>query len=162
MTQTSFEREYDEVYETTSTTVNLLASRSPIPGFSAPRVGLDYLTELGLTLGGAAGFDLIARGGTVRNDLDSSEIAVVAAPRVGYFFPLSSRLGLWPRAGLTYVSLSRDDDRSAFTLEAPASLMLLEDRVGVMLLPYLESGVFQDEGESLLEVGAQISVGFFL
>jgi hypothetical protein len=161
-TQSGFEREYTGLDETTQTTVNVLASRAPPVGFSAPRLGLDYLTKLGLSFGGAVGFDMISRGGAVRADLDPNEIAVAVAPRVGYFFPLLPRFGLWPRAGLTYIALSRDADRRSVTLELPASLMLLEERVGVMLFPYVEAGVFEDERKSIGEVGVQVSVGLFL
>ena len=161
-TRKGFEREYSGLYETTQTAVNVLASRAPAVGFSAPHLGVDYVTDLGLTFGGAVGFDFITRGGAVPGDLDPNEIAVAVAPRVGYFFPLSPSFGLWPRAGLTYIALSRDSDRRSLTLELPASLMLLEERVGVMLLPYLEAGLFEDERSSIMEVGAQVSVGLFL
>lgn len=90
--------------------------------FNVPRLGFDYFVIDSLSIGGALGYANYDYDDDLYGD-DSDESAFVLAPRVGYWIPLGSVAGFWPRGGFTYHSVSRDLDDSdesglALTLEA--------------------------------------------
>jgi hypothetical protein len=157
----NFNREYDTDFVERQTTISLLASRAPREGYSSPRLGVDYVSELGLSAGAAVGVDAITRSGATGSDDDPNAINFVLAPRLGYFMQPLPWLGVWPRLGLTYLGRTRDDDNTAVTLDVPISLLLADGRVGLMLVPYVEAGLSEDEGDNLVERGALVSIGMF-
>ena len=74
-----------------------------------PRLGFDYFVTRSISAGAALAF---AR----TTNASSSNNVFQAAPRVGYGMMVGPWLGVWPRAGVTYVYatnqiLSRVDDR---------------------------------------------------
>lgn len=143
------------------TTFSFLGSGAPKEGFSSPRVGLDYLTMIGVTVGGAAGVDgLVRRSSYSGADDDPNSLVFVMAPRIGYVMRPLPWLALWPRVGYTLLVRTRDSDRSALTLEVPISLLVADERVGLMLVPYWEAGI-PEEKTSIEEQGALFSVGVF-
>lgn len=158
----SFDREYGETFVERRSVVNVLAAPAASQGYSAPRLGLDYVTPLGLSAGAALGVDAFTRRGSVSFTDDPNAIAFVLAPRLGYFFQPVPWLGLWPRLGFTYLGLTRDDDHQAVTLDLPVSLLVAEERLGLMLVPYFEAGLPEDGGDKLVEGGLLFSVGLFL
>lgn len=92
-------------------------------GYSAPRVAGDYFVIDHLSVGVALGYSHWSRntdvaGGTATVSGDG----FLFAPRAGYQIAFNDKIGIWPRAGFTYLTFS-DDTRSvhdfAFTLEAP-------------------------------------------
>jgi hypothetical protein len=155
----SFNREYDSDWVGRQTTISFLASRAPQDGYSSPRLGLDYISELGLSAGGALGVDAITR--SAGSDDNPNAIAFVIAPRLGYFLQPLPWLGVWPRLGVTHLVRTRDDDNTAVTLDVPISLLLADERIGLMLVPYVEAGLPEDGGDNLVEQGAMVSAGMF-
>lgn len=160
--QDSYDREYREPWVEQRSSYSLLGWGGRHDGYSAPRVGLDYVTSFGLSAGAGLGVDAIARdSGAAASGDDPNAIALVLAPRVGYFFQLSPAFGIWPRAGGTYLVRTRDDDHLAITLELPLALLIADERVALMLVPYLELGLSEGGGDALDENGALLSVGLF-
>jgi hypothetical protein len=162
----SFDYEYDGRTVARERTVSVLPSRAPPQGYSAPRLGLDYVMASGLSAGGAFGVDAMVRGsGDGGPEYDASananSLALVFAPRIGYFVHPLPWLGVWPRLGFTYLVLTRGDDRLAITLEVPVALLLADERLGLMLVPYLDGGLAEDRGDNLVEYGTLASVGVF-
>lgn len=92
--------------------------------FAIPRVGVDYITESGVTVGAAAGFSRIAVSAASKNDSQDvgSVILYTFTPRVGYRIPLSEHVDLTPRAGLTLAgaSLSPAEGNSSASIFAVA------------------------------------------
>jgi hypothetical protein len=158
----SYDREYAEPWVERQNSYSLLGWGGPHGGYSAPRVGVDYLTSFGLSAGAGLGIDALTRNsGAAGSADDPNAIAFVLAPRVGYFLVLSPPFGVWPRAGLTYLGRTRDDDQTAITLELPLTLLVAGERVALMLVPYLELGLEEGGGDALDENGALVSVGVF-
>jgi hypothetical protein len=165
-TNKSYDYEYDGRTVQHQRTLSVLPSRAPEQGYSAPRLGLDYVAASGLSAGGAFGVDAMVRGSSYSGpeydaNANSSSIAVVLAPRLGFFLHPLPWLGVWPRLGLTYLVLTRGDDRLAITLDVPVALLLADDRLGLMLAPYLDGGLPEDRGDNLVEYGILASVGIF-
>ena len=86
--------------------------------FAIPRLGIDYITGSGVTVGGGVGFSRIS--GSVNNRSKSEDIGSMLlytlTPRVGYRIPLSERIDFTPRAGLTLAGASvsaADNGRSS-------------------------------------------------
>src|SRR5690606_14350833 len=81
---------------------------------STPRVGVDYVMDGGLTLGGGIGYASVSGSTEVEGGGQSVESdgpaysGLVFAPRVGYAMPLTESIDLWPRGGITYASLSSE------------------------------------------------------
>ncbi len=102
--------------------------------FAVPRVGVDFITNSGLTLGGGAGFTRIALSSSnqVESDYLGSALIYTLTPRVGYRIRLAERIDLTPRAGVTFVggSLSSGDNERgsifavAVGLDAPVAYRL--------------------------------------
>jgi hypothetical protein len=100
------------------TNVALLWPSQSLTGLSSPyeipRVAVDVVVASGITLGGSVGF--ISGTGTTKTEArgvteerDAPRITVFAfSPRVGYALPLSDQFAFWPRAGVTYFSLSQE------------------------------------------------------
>jgi hypothetical protein len=122
-----------------STTVSLLSSPygGLLSSYSYPRVGVDVFAIQGLSLGAALGYVTIStsskaelNGASVETDGPTLN-GFIFAPRVGYAYMFMDLLGIWPRAGITYVSAGSSDtnemgdsvetstNRLALTLEVP-------------------------------------------
>jgi hypothetical protein len=142
-----------------ATSISLFSSFSGIRGYSTPRVALDYLDPSGLSLGGALGYEHIG------GDLDQD--VWVIAPRIGYFGRPSSDVGVWPRAGITHLSVSPNDNETAtataVTLEVPL-VFLLGRGLSFTILPHADIGF--DGGTDAVEstttdLGLQFGVNAF-
>jgi hypothetical protein len=159
--ESSYERESDTRWVDRQTTLGFLGSAAPKEGFSSPRLGVDYVSRIRVSVGGAAGVDgLVRRSSYTGADDDPNSLVFVLAPRLGYFMQPLPWLAVWPRIGYTFLFRTRDDDRSAVTFELPVSLLVAEERVGLMLVPYWEAGL-PETGDTLEERGALFSVGVF-
>lgn len=121
-----------------NTTVSLLSN--PAGGLSSTysfaRVGVDVFVIQGLSVGAALGYVTVsssskveANGASLEQDGPTSN-GVVFAPRAGYAFMFLPIVGIWPRAGVTYVTAGSSfesmgntaeasENRLAFTLEVP-------------------------------------------
>ena len=157
----SFEREYEGWSDSRRTTFSLLGSGAPKGGFSSPRLGVDYVSESGLSGGAAVGVDAMARDSSYAgSDDDPNAVAFLLAPRLGYFVQPLPWLGVWPRLGVTYLGRTRGDDQLALSLDMPISFLVADERVGLMLVPYLDA-VFPEDRKKAAEHGVLASVGMF-
>jgi hypothetical protein len=97
--------------------------------YTTPRLGVDYITSLGVTIGGAIGVGNFA--GSVDSgstSADGSLFIYTLMPRVGYRIPLSSRFDLTPRGGLTLAggsasAGSSDDSVGLFAIALSAEVV---------------------------------------
>lgn len=105
--------------------------------FAVPRLGLDFILPSNLTLGGAVGFTRLSA--SVSSGSQSQDVGSVflytLTPRVGYRIPLSDKVDLTPRAGLTFAGASASpsdskNDASIFAIaigaDAPVAFRLTD------------------------------------
>lgn len=148
---------------TNYTGVSLLASplSQVASHFASPRIAFDYLPINGLTLGLSAGYFNVALG--LRDSFQGRSMSIdgpsvsgfMLVPRVGYAYMLTRSVGIWPRAGLTYLHVSETLSNSALngtstlkvslnelalTLEAALALVPIE-HVGFWIGPVLDVGL---------------------
>lgn len=169
--------ETDTITTTSSTThfglglnPGQIASDSGAPmGFTLARVGIDYLTRGGLTLGSGVGYATVSGeleqespGGAGSISSESSGSMLLLAPRVGYTLMFASEVGLWPRGGITYTSISAESEelgapveasigQFAVTLEAPL-IIVPSSSFGVLIAPtfdYVLSHSTESDGTEL-------------
>jgi hypothetical protein len=143
-----------------STTISLLST--PVAGlattYSSPRIGVDVFVIQGLSIGAAIGYASVSTssaiedaGTTVEQD-GPTLTGFIFAPRVGYAYLFADLLGIWPRAGVTYVSIgaSADDplgghyetsaNRTALTLEVPL-VIAPSPNAAILVGPTLDLGI---------------------
>jgi len=122
----------DTTYKTT--TISLLSSPvvggNPWLGYGSPRVAGDYFIIDHLSLGAALGYQhwSTTRQAPVVPENNQSGDGFTFAPRVGYTFAFTDKIGIWPRAGFTYRTFSAQNTSAhdlAFTLEAPFTFNLI-------------------------------------
>jgi hypothetical protein len=151
--------ETDPGGETTITSLSLFSKVAGESGYSAPRLGFDYLAASGVSVGMAFAYQSVSVDG---GDGD----AWLFAPRLGYFARPSSGFGIWPRVGITHIVLdfgASADTATALTLEAPLEF-LLAPRVALVLTPLAEIGLSGSAGgvdRTITEVGLQLGLGAF-
>ena len=75
---------------------------------AAPRIGVDVILPMGLTLGGAVAYDYIALSDNPDQGNSSTETghAWLLSPRVGYRISVAEILDITPRAGITLANAS--------------------------------------------------------
>ncbi|MDB4937119.1 MAG: hypothetical protein JWP87_4091 [Labilithrix sp.] len=105
--------------------------------FAVPRLGIDFILPSNVTLGGAVGFTRLSAStssGSKSEDVGSVFLYTLT-PRVGYRIPLSDKIDLTPRAGLTFAGASASpadskNDASIFALaigvDAPLAFRLTD------------------------------------
>lgn len=149
----------DDYGKRTTTVSNFHLLSNPLSGFataySVPRVGVDYFVAPGVSLGGSLSYARIGVGykeeptGGPSTDYDSTLNLWSVSPRVGYAHMFSSGVGIWPRAGVTYIrtstSYNEDDSESsgsalALTVEAPL-LLAPAPNVAITLGPTIDFGL---------------------
>lgn len=145
--------------ETTLTSLSVFSKVAGEPGYSAPRLGVDYILGSGVSIGMAFGYQSIS--------VDGGEgDAWLFAPRLGYFARVSSGFAIWPRAGITHIIADAgggDDSATALTLEAPLELFMAP-RVALTLTPLVELGLAGSDGgidRTVTEIGLQLGIGAF-
>lgn len=149
----------NEFGEQSSTYNNLTLLANPMAGFitaySIPRVAFDYFPTQGVSVGGAISYTHVGVNSknepTMGESTDSSGTLnlFIFSPRVGYAAMFNDSVGIWPRAGITYLrtSTSDDDDGSesqnstlALSVEAPLLFMPV-DNVAITLGPTIDYGL---------------------
>lgn len=106
-------------------------------GSSRARVGIDYVTRSGLTLGTGIGY----RTQSVEIESDAADAegpttsAFLIAPRVGSLIMFTGDVGLWPRGGLTYETGSVEFDNGTMTSEVSTSAWMLTLEAPLVIMP---------------------------
>jgi hypothetical protein len=98
--------------------------------FSQPRVAGDYFVIDHLSVGAALGYSHISVSIPINGNTSSSTSgdSWTFAPRAGWAFTFTDLIGIWPRAGFTYRSLSAGIEGShvfGLTLEAPVTFTVI-------------------------------------
>ncbi len=105
--------------------------------FAVPRLGIDFILPSNLTLGGAVGFTRLSAStssGSTSQDVGSVFLYTLT-PRIGYRIPLSEKVDITPRAGLTFAGASASpsdskNDASIFAIaigaDAPVAFRLTD------------------------------------
>jgi hypothetical protein len=95
-------------------------------GYGGPRVAGDYFVIDHLSVGAALGYAHVSvtdqPPGLNNNETTTSGHVFTFAPRAGYAIAFNDMIGVWPRAGFTYRSVSVENRSAhdlALTLEAP-------------------------------------------
>ncbi len=116
----------------TLTPVQLGAGNGDLGGmaYSAPRVAGDYFVIDHLSVGAALGYSHVSfsRPATANTDVSTSGDSWTFAPRAGYSFLFNDIVGIWPRAGFTYRTVSSGGDSNhafALTIEAPFTFTVI-------------------------------------
>jgi hypothetical protein len=145
---------------TNESAVSLFSDVGGRAGYSTARVALDYLSASGVSAGGALGYQRL------HGDGPDSVKGWLLAPRIGFFAAVTPGFGLWPRGGVTYVSLAAGaDDRSAtaITVELPL-VFLVTGGLGIDVMPYADFGIAggtDSVDQKLTELGLSFGLSFF-
>lgn len=109
----------DSESQVSSTSIALLwnvpAAASGINVSAIPRLSFDYFVIDGLTVGGSLGYISVSGKQKATKPVESPEVdtpktsAFAFAPRVGYALMFTDIIGIWPRGGITYYSLSTEN-----------------------------------------------------
>ncbi len=108
---------------------SLLSSPIPLQGqaiwsYGSPRVAGDFFVIDHLSVGGSLGYSHISLSQPAGPNMSFSISgdSWLLAPRVGYSYAFSDLVGIWPRAGFTYRTVSGGNASAhdlALTLEVP-------------------------------------------
>jgi hypothetical protein len=129
----------DGSFSTSYTNIAFLTNPlgSDTSGYSFPRIGFDYFVTDGLSVGAALGIISssssieIDDGDTSTESDGASTSGVLFSPRIGYAFMFEDNIGIWPRAGITYVGAGTEDDGD----EASRKLWALSIEVPFVFVP---------------------------
>jgi hypothetical protein len=128
------------------TSVSLLTNplHSLTTSYSFPRVAADYLTAGGVTLGAALGFSTVSGSAEVEQGSLSAEedtgsgSGFLLVPRVGYVLMFQDEIGIWPRGGVSYVTVSAESDDG--TVDTSANRLALTLEVPLVISPVPHAG----------------------
>lgn len=182
---------------TQSTAEFSLLGRSPMSAggllFSTPRLSLDFVVGPGITLGGGIGYTVVSQeaeskvtvNGSTATETDDGPSATgfLFAPRVGYLAVFGPYIGLWPKLGITYISVNSESSSgdtetstgiTGFSTDIPLVIMpgpgvmltvglTLDTTLAVSRETTSNSVTVEDESDrSVTEVGIQGGLaGFF-
>jgi hypothetical protein len=146
------ERKDTDRHTTVSFLNNALVGSASSYNFA--RLAGDFFVIDGLSLGASLGYATsslttkTSQEGISTKTKMGSTTGILVAPRVGFAHMFSPMVGLWPRAGITYVSIDAEDadgndvaskDRIALGLDVPFVLSPVS-HVGFMIGPSLDFG----------------------
>jgi len=155
----------DDFGKQTTTYNNLTLLANPMAGiftaYSIPRVGFDYFPTQGFSVGGAISYTRVGISSELEpstgesTDSGGTLSLFMISPRVGYAAMFNESVGIWPRAGITYLSTSTSDDDdssesegSALALSVEAPLLFMPvDNVAITFGPTIDYGL-STSGES--------------
>jgi hypothetical protein len=148
---------------TSVTTASLFSDVGGSHGYSTPRLSLDYVLTSGVSLGGAVAYQSVSS-----DDNNDSVKGWLFAPRIGFFASVTSGFGLWPRGGITYISLDPGGGDShtatALTVEVPLVFLVAGRRLGLDVMPYVDLGVgggTDTVDQKTTELGLQFGLSYF-
>jgi hypothetical protein len=121
---------------TSSTTFTLFSNGFAgvsVNPYDWPRVAFDYFVTKGISLGGAISASRTTTG-------DNSTNAFLIAPRIGYATMVGPWLGVWPRAGVTYLYSASNEKFLALTVDALAVIMVAS-HLGITFGPTVDVGL---------------------
>jgi hypothetical protein len=122
----------------TATTFALLSNGFAGPGVNTyqwPRLAFDAFVTKGISAGGAISFSRTTTSAPV-----TSTNAFEIAPRIGYAQMVGPWLGVWPRAGITYVYSSSSFNFLALTIDALAAAVV-SPHLAITFGPTLDFGL---------------------
>jgi hypothetical protein len=126
-----------------ATSISLLSNSSggSTTNYSFARVGVDVFAIDGLSFGAAVGFVTVstsskreANGVSLEEDGPTAS-GFVLAPRVGYAYMFTELLGIWPRAGITYVHAGASIERNGDSAEFSENQLALTLEVPLVIAP---------------------------
>jgi hypothetical protein len=88
----------------------------PASAYHTPRLALDYVTPVRITIGAAAGVFFAGSSKTSASQKSTDGPGLfnyILEPRVGYYLPLGDHLALWPRLGFTLFGYSQSNTSSS-------------------------------------------------
>jgi hypothetical protein len=144
------------------TAASLFSDVGGRPGYSTPRLSLDYVLGSGVTLGGAVGYQSVSA-----DDANGSVKGWLFAPRIGFYASVTSGFGIWPRGGITYLALDPGGDSrtaTALTVEVPLVFLVGGGRLGLDVMPYVDLGVAggtDTVDQKLTELGLEFGLSYF-
>jgi hypothetical protein len=152
-----------EVSDST-TSIALLGNAGGDGPSSVPRLGFDYLVTDGLSVGGS--FVVFSQSGETEPDggdsVDTPSLtSIYFNPRVGYAYAIDDTFGIWPRAGIGFLTFSGDEGEGGADVSGNSFQLTLEGNVVVSPFehfafiggPFLDLGLSgsverEDDGET--------------
>ncbi|HEY2735303.1 MAG TPA: hypothetical protein VGI70_15005 [Polyangiales bacterium] len=134
---------------------------SPPSALTTPRLGIDVFITPELTLGGNIGFFSHTQD---VGDGSVTSTGVLFGARVGYAFRFTHAISFWPRAGLTYSTVSTegvdgDDHVLALSIDAPFTFMPAEN-FAILVGPCIDLGFLgKENGSDYSEIMFGLMVG---
>jgi hypothetical protein len=104
-------------------------------GSGGARVGIDYVTRSGLTLGTGIGYRTLSVESDAADTVAPTTSEFLIAPRVGSLMMFTGDVGLWPRGGLTYETGSVEFDNGTTTSEMSTSAWMLTLEAPLVIMP---------------------------
>ena len=128
---------------TSITTIGLLGSYSLVSASALPRLSADYFAGPGVSLGGSLVYVHLSPSTEVdgQETEDGGSVGIfLISPRVGYAKMFNENVGIWPRAGITYMHASgegesMDGTGATVTTDTSASQTLLNIEAMLVLSP---------------------------
>jgi len=125
------------------TEISLLAGSPVSIGFlfSTPRLSLDFMVTDGLTLGGGIGYTTFSGeqettfDGETRTDNVPTITTFVFAPRIGYLASFNPTVGIWPRAGVTYMTVGSEQEEDGDSAESTMGVTAFTAEVPLVIMP---------------------------
>lgn len=119
--------------------------------YSIPRFGIDYFAGGGVSLGVGGSLAVASSG-------NGNSMRVIGMnPRVGFAVQLGDGFALWPKVGLSYVSVN-DGDRTGYLMAASVEAQFvasLSRQVGFTFTPQADIGVAGTSGDKVSQFGLQ-------
>lgn len=107
-----------------------------------PRLGFDYFLTKSISAGAALAFSRVTGGGNSSN-------AFEVAPRLGYGMMVGPWLGVWPRAGVTYINAT-NQSYLGLTIDL-AAVIMVAPHLAITFAPVANIGLSGKLGNNSLK-----------
>ncbi len=105
-----------------------------------PRLAFDVFVIKGISAGGAISYSRTSYSNLPANTTIAATNAFEIAPRIGYAQMVGPWLGVWPRAGVTYIYSASNSNFLALTIDALAAIVV-SPHLAITLGPTLDLGL---------------------